>query len=129
MFSSRLFGVCLLRGKEKPIFFTGDADMNARAPITMAIVLVFAAAWYITTTIHQTTAKSPSGRVVVGSQAETETTAVRYGRLKAHVRETIRLVEDTAEQWNERNTMHLQTSLLGRNTRERIRAAMHKKAT
>ena len=84
MFSSRLFCVRLLRGKEKPIFFTGDADMNARCPaLTMAIVLVFAAAWYISRPISTRLQQSrPAAASKLAARQKTETTGAGYGRLK-----------------------------------------------
>jgi hypothetical protein len=102
--------------------------MSVRVPITVATVLFLAVVWYTTVTIDQPTAKSPSSRIAVSNQPDTETTAVRYAKLKAHVRETISLVEDVAEQWNERNAAHLQTSSLGRDVRDRIRAAMREES-
>ena len=100
--------------------------MNLRAPIAVATVLLVAAVCYIPLTIRPSSVTPPTSRSAVGDQAETTTTAVRFDRLKAHVRETIDRIEDIAEQWNERNARHLETSLLGRDIRQKIRAAMRK---
>jgi hypothetical protein len=105
----------------------GDVNMSVRILLPATILSFLAAAWCFPTIFHQP-AESPKAGAAVTSRAEAASTDVLYRDLKTHVRNTITSVDESTDQWYERNAAHLGKSPLGRDVHRKVQAAMHREA-